>query len=99
MLKSIKVVWDIRAKDDLKLIHDFIALKSPQKAKTVVNYILLHSRDITFPEQYQIDEILGAPFRRMIVGDYKIIYKPQGDNEIRILKIFDSRQNPRKLKK
>lgn len=35
----------------------------------------------------------------MIVRDYKIIYKIHSETEIRILQIFDTRQNSIKLKK
>lgn len=49
-------------------------------------------------EQYQVDEFLGVPFRRIIVRHYKIIYKVQSKTEIRILKIFNTRQHHNRLK-
>ena len=99
MQKPINIFWDNQAKADLKLIFEFIKLHSPQGAKNVVRDIVAQSRNIHFIEQYQVDEILGEPFRRMIVRDYKIIYKIHSEYEIRILQIFDTRQNPIKLKK
>ena len=99
MQKPINIFWDNQAKADLKLIFEFIKLNSPQGAKNVVRDIVAQSRRIHFIEQYQVDEILGEPFRRMIVRDYKIIYKIHSEYEIRILQIFDTRQNPIKLKK
>jgi addiction module RelE/StbE family toxin len=99
MQKPIKIIWDNNAKADLKLIFEFIKLKSLQGARNVIKDIVNQSKQIHFTEQYQVDEILGEPFRRMIVRDYKIIYKIHSDSEIRILQIFDSRQNPIKLKK
>ena len=98
MPQSIKILWDNQAKADLKIIHDFIALKSKQGAKNVIRDIVNQSKKIHFGEQYQVDEIIGEPFRRMIVRNYKIIYKIQSESEIRILQIFDTRQNPSKLK-
>lgn len=98
MLQPIRILWDNQAKSDLKIIHDFIALKSKQGAKNVIRDIVNQSKQIHFGEQYQVDEILGFPFRRMIVRNYKIIYKIQSKSEIRILQIFDTRQNPSKLK-
>lgn len=99
MQKPIKILWDNQAKSDLKLIFEFIKLKSPQGAKNVVSDIIAQSKNIRFVAQYQADEFWGEPYRRMIVRDYKIIYKIHSDTEIRILQIFDARQNPIKLRK
>lgn len=98
MQKSITILWDNQAKADLKLIFEFIKLKSPQGAKNVIADIVAQSKKIHFVEQYQADELLGEPYRRMIVRDYKVIYKIHSENEIRILQIFDTRQNQSKLK-
>lgn len=98
MQKPINIFWDNQAKTDLKLIFEFIKLESLQGARNVINDIVAQSKNIHFTEQYQVDEILGEPYRRMIVLDYKIIYKIHSATEIRILQIFDCRQNPSKLK-
>lgn len=98
MQRQIRIIWDNNAKTDLKLIYDFIKLKSPQGAKNVIKDIVLASKSIKFTQQYQVDEILGEPFRRFVVRNYKIIYKVHSEYEIRILQIFDTRQNPIKLK-
>jgi plasmid stabilization system protein ParE len=82
----------------LKLIFEFIKLKSPQGAKNVIRDIVVQSKNIHFAKQYQADEFLGESYRRMIVRDYKIIYKIDSEKEIRILQIFDTRQNQSKLK-
>jgi addiction module RelE/StbE family toxin len=99
MQNPIKIYWDNQAKADLKLIYEFIKLKSLLGARNVIKDIVSQRNNIHFTEQYQVDEILGEPYRRMIVRDYKIIYKIQSKTEIRILQIFDCRQNPIKLKK
>ena len=99
MLKPIIILWDNQAKADLKLIFEFIRLKSPQGAKNFITDIVAQSKNIHFTNQYQVDEYLGEPFRRMVVRNYKIIYKVHSETEIRILQIFDTRQNPSKLKK
>lgn len=99
MQKPIKILWDIQAKADLKLIFEFIKLKSLQGAKNVIRDIVVQSKNIHFVDQYQVDDFLGEPYRRMIVRDYKIIYKIHSATEIRILQIFDTRRNPVKLKK
>ncbi|WP_298115297.1 type II toxin-antitoxin system RelE/ParE family toxin [Flavobacterium sp.] len=99
MKKPIQILWDNHAKADLKLIFEFIKLKSPQGAKNVIRDIIIQSKSIHFTEQYQVDEFLGEPYRRMVVRNYKIIYKIQSESEIRILQIFDTRQNPTRFKK
>lgn len=99
MSRPIKILWDNEVKADLKLIFEYLKLKSPQAAKNVVQDIVNQSKNIHFTEQYQVDEFLGEPYRRMVVRNYKLIYKIQSESEIRILQIFDTRQNPIKLKK
>ena len=99
MKKPIQVLWDNQAKADLKLIFDFLQLKSPQGARNVIKDIVVQSKNIHFVEQYQVDEFLGEPYRRMIVRDFKIIYKIHSETEIRILQIFDCRQDQKKAKK
>lgn len=64
----------------------------------MINDILSETKNIKFAQQYQVDEILGEPYRRIVVRNYKIIYKVHSDIEIRILQIFDTRQNPIQLK-
>lgn len=99
MGKPIRILWDNQAKADLKLIFDFLQLKSPQGAKNVIRDIVAQSKNIHFTEQYQVDEFLGEPYTRMIVRNYKIIYKIHSETEIRILQIFDTRQDQSRLKK
>ena len=93
MERPIRVLWDNQAKADLKLIFEFLQIKSPQGAKNVISDIVAQSKNIRFVEQYQVDEFVGEPYRRMIVRDYKIIYKIHSETEIRILQIFDTRQD------
>lgn len=51
----IRILWDNQAKADLKLIFEFIKLKSPQGAKNVIKDIVIQSKSIHFTEQYQVD--------------------------------------------
>ena len=72
-----------------------IKLKSLQGARNGIRDIVIQSKNIHFVEQYQLDEFLGEPYRRMIILTYKI----HSEMKIRILQIFDNRQNSIKLKK
>ena len=58
MQTSIIILWDNQAKADLKLIFEFIKLKSPQGARNVIRDIVIQSKNIYFVEQYQVDEFL-----------------------------------------
>lgn len=99
--KPIKIVFANEAKIDLKKIYLQIVekTKSVQSAINVRTDIIHTIKTIRFSEQYQVDEILGVPYRRMIVRNFKIIYRVQSPIEIRILQIFDSRQSAKKMRR
>lgn len=59
MNKPIKILWDNEAKADLKLIFEYLKLKSEQVAKNVIKDIISQSKSIHYTEQYQLDEFLG----------------------------------------
>jgi addiction module RelE/StbE family toxin len=99
MRKPIKILWDNQAKNDLKLLFDFLKIKSPEIASKLIQNIVNQTKTIHFTEQYQVDEFLGEPYRRMIVSHFKIVYKVHNKFEIRILQVFDTRQNPNQLNK
>jgi len=44
----IRILWDNQAKADLKLIFDFLRLKSPQGAKNVITDIVTQSKKYSF---------------------------------------------------
>ncbi|PIB33044.1 hypothetical protein BFP78_01930 [Gaetbulibacter sp. 5U11] len=95
----IKVEWSKHAEKDIKHIFErtIKKIKSKQLALNVVNDIYETCLNINFVTQYQADEYLGLPYRRMIVRHFKIIYTSVNDTEIKILHIFDTYQNPKKL--
>lgn len=97
MVKNIQIVWGNRAKKDLKEIHSFYAEKSADAASKMINSIIGAAESIVFAEQYQVDEFLGQPYRRLIVKHCKIVYRLK-NNSIVIFRVFDTRQNPTKLK-
>jgi len=99
MKKSIKLVWDILAKEDLKNIYKFNKKHfSIEFAKKVSATIYNQVGSIVFLKQWQEDEILGLPYRRILTRNYKIIYRVKNNNLIYILAIFDTRQDPSKYK-
>lgn len=97
MVSKIQIIWGERVKNDLKDIHLFYAAKSKKAAIKVIDSIIKAAESIVFAEQYQVDEFLGEPYRRLIVKHCKIVYRFK-NNSIIIIRIFDTRQHPSKLK-
>ncbi len=95
------IEWSKKAENDLYFIFKNIKeiSFSDKTALNVVNDIYDKGNSVNFAEQYQIDEFAGKPYRRIIVRDYKIIYKAINANHIRILQIFNTFQSPSKLHK
>ncbi|PRX52560.1 type II toxin-antitoxin system RelE/ParE family toxin [Salegentibacter salegens] len=96
-MAKFRIIWSSTAKLELQKIHDYFKFekKTPQGAKSIIQDILKATKEITFPAQYQIEET-NPKYRRIVIRHYKIIYKEENNN-ILILRIFDSRQSPEKL--
>ncbi len=97
MEKSKTLIWSTSAQSDLQKIYGYYS----QFSASITNHIIDRIFDkASLLEQAgndnigQIDEY-NSNFRRLISGNYKIFYKVFTD-EILIVRIFDSRQNPTK---
>ena len=97
MVSKIQIIWGNKAKKDLHTIHRFYADKSVDAASKIIDSIVKAAESIVFAEQYQQDEFLGQPYCRLIVKHCKIVYRLK-NNSIVIFRVFDTRQNPNKLK-
>lgn len=94
-----KFVWRKKASDELEAIYNYIKLDSPQNAILVFNKIhdLTHTL-IVFPEKFPIEPILNNPAVRFtVVFNFKIVYAIE-KNAIVILRVFSTKQHPKKLK-
>jgi mRNA-degrading endonuclease RelE of RelBE toxin-antitoxin system len=80
-----KVKWSDSSKNELKRLNTIIS-------NTKLDAIYNAPEQIVFPEQFQIDDY-RKDCRRIIVGNYKILYQFK-NNEIRIVKIFNSLHDP-----
>ena len=98
-MAKLKTVWTNRAKAQLKQIHDYLKYekKTPQGAANVKRDLIEASKGLTYPEQYQKDDI-NPNYRRIVVRHYKLIYKEE-KGKIIILRVFDTLQNPNRLLK
>ena len=95
------IVWTKPAKKDLRKIFNYFKKKvSLNLANKIVNSILantsiLRTQNIGVKEQLLIH--LEQEHRFIIDGNYKIIYIIK-DNTVYITHVFDTQQNPVKLK-
>lgn len=92
-----KIIWTNRAKVSLNYIWSFYAGIDPKVADKIINEIIESASNLKYQEQYQREETLDKNYRRIIVRHFKIIYRPI-ENGILVLQVFDTRQNPDKLK-
>jgi len=80
-----EVKWSASAKNELKRLDNII---SNAKLDAIYNA----PEKIVFPEQFQIDEY-RKDCRRIIVDNYKVLYQFK-NNEIRIVKVFNTLHDP-----
>jgi len=101
--KKVKeVIWTIPAKQDLQGIYEYLSEISETIAYRQVIKILDKAAllEMGFNEIGQAEPLLehtGKNYRYLVSGNYKIIHRID-DNAIHIMAVFDTRQNPNKLK-
>ena len=88
---------------DLEIVYDFLAQKSHQAAKHVVENIIEKVAQLeNFPESgLHQEKIINTlkEYRYLVEGNYKIIYTYQAEQQVIYIEvIFDTRLNPDKLK-
>jgi plasmid stabilization system protein ParE len=101
-LESVKVeiVWDNEAFEDLSNIYQYILTKSPQGAQIVLESIIEAVDKLSYhPELFSKEEYLlhlNRNIRSFSKWDYKVIYEVI-NNQIRILKVFHTKQHPKEI--
>jgi len=97
-----KVKFSIQAKNRLDSIYQYYVdtglrkVGRTNRSKIISRTFILRE----YPFSGPVDEYaksLGLDCRYLVEGDYKVIYSVQID-EVRILDIFDTRQDPEKMK-
>lgn len=88
------VKWTIPARQDLRLIHDYIALDSKIYARKVTLEIIEKSEKLeSFPEIGRVVPEFGEHhIREIFVYSYRLIYEVF-DNRIEILAIIHAKRN------
>lgn len=97
-----KIVWSKTSKLTLKNIKVYYTeLASLKVAKKIILGIISKTKNlIDNPFQGQKDlflEFKNEDFRYLVYKNYKIIYKIESKELIRIYDVFDCRQDPEKL--
>jgi plasmid stabilization system protein ParE len=97
-----KVILSQFARDQLSEIFDYhVAVAGRSVARRIVGNIL-SSLDIlgSNPRAGQVEELLekyAEGYRRLVEGNYKIIYWIADESVVVVESIFDCRQNPVKI--
>ena len=97
-----RVVWSAWSLQQLDEIHAWYCTQaSAAVADRIVEDILAVTRLLEqFPYGGQVEPWLeqqGLGHRRVVLGNYKVVYRIFA-NEVRIVDVFDSRQDPGKMK-
>ncbi|NHM03025.1 type II toxin-antitoxin system RelE/ParE family toxin [Flavobacterium difficile] len=100
---GIVIIWSEFANSQLKFIFKYYKTKvSLQTAKKITSEILKEVTKLKFHTDLgQKEELLISKpenYRYLVKGNYKIIYRfDEKNNTIRVIDIFDCRQNPVKI--
>jgi len=96
-----KVVWSARSLKDLDRAHDLLIEKSLKAANQTVESVLERVTQLEqFPESGAVEPSLShrkKEHRYLVSGHHKIIYRIEKQT-VFIVRVFDTRQNPQKLK-
>ncbi len=96
-----KVIWSARSLRDLDKAHELLAEHSLEAANQAVDNILERSTQLEqFPESGPVEPSLAhrkKEHRYLVSGYHKIIYRIERQ-KILIIRVFDTRQYPKKLK-
>jgi toxin ParE1/3/4 len=97
-----QVFFTQQALNDLESIYEYYCEHKEDKAKEIVNDIVKRTEQLSeLPYSGTIDsflELWGLKHRFLVEGNYKIMYKVT-TNAVFVTQIFDTRQNPEKLRK
>lgn len=97
MVNEVQIIWSKDAEKDLKKVYQFCAKQDIIYAHKIIVELIQSPEKILFIHQFQEDEYLGNAYRRLFIKNWRIVYKVK-DHKITILRVFDTRQNPNKLK-
>ena len=95
-----KVLWSKKASNELEAIYKYIKKESPQNAVLVFNEIYDLANSLPdFPLKFPKEPLINIEkVRYAVIWSFKIIYAVEKDSIV-ILRVFNTKQNPKKIKK
>lgn len=102
---SFQVIWSNFAEKQLDEIFDYYSTNASLRIAQELLISLIHSTELIADNPYigQVEELLkerSEQYRYLVQGNYKIIYSVDREQvSIKIADIFDTRQNPVKMKR
>ncbi|RTZ05191.1 type II toxin-antitoxin system RelE/ParE family toxin [Flavobacterium bomense] len=94
-----RVLWSKKASNELEAIYKYIKKESPQNAILVFNEIYDLANSLpNFPYKFPVEPIINIQkVRFVVIWSFKIIYSVEKESVV-VLRIFNTKQNPKKLK-
>jgi len=95
-----EVIWRIKTSDELETIYKYIKKEIPKNAILVFNSICDLAISLpNFPYRFPLEPIINIEkVRYVVIWSFKIIYAVKEQISV-ILRVFNTKQNPKKLKK
>jgi plasmid stabilization system protein ParE len=95
-MPNFSIIWTNEAFDDLLLIEDFFGFDNAQKTIDIIIARVRQLEDFPLSGKVQPTQT-KQEYRFLVEGNYKIIYTYR-KSKVYINTIFDTRQDPDKLK-
>jgi len=96
-----KLIWSVRSFSDLDRAHALLAKHSFEAANDTIDHIITRAAQLLeFPKSGPIEQSLlhrKKEHRYLVCGHHKLIYRIE-KRTILIVRVFDTRQRPSKLK-
>ena len=93
-----KVLWNKKVSNELEAIYKYIKKESPQNAVFVFNKIYDLANSLpNFPYKFPIEPIINIEkVRFAAIWSFKIVYSVEEESVV-ILRVFNTKQNPKKF--
>jgi plasmid stabilization system protein ParE len=93
-----RIIWSKIAERDLYIGIGYIAQDSREQALKVLSEVIALSKSLSqFPYKYPKEPLYNdESVRYTVIYSYKMVYKIY-ENKIRILRLFHTKQNPKKI--
>jgi toxin ParE1/3/4 len=102
-MENYSVVWTDRSYLSLQKAHDFLVENNSKGAKKFVKDLLIYCQTLeTLPRRHPIEPNLKnelVEYRFLVKNNFKVIYTIVEDEKmVLIILVFETRQNPSKMK-